>query len=104
MSWPCSWPLPATSTVSPGSRAGDGGGDGGGPVLVDQDVAALVDRHLGGAREHRGEDREGVLGAGVVGGQYGGVGEPGRGGAHRAALGRVAVAAAAEHDVQPCPR
>ncbi|CAM5536796.1 hypothetical protein SNARM312S_08236 [Streptomyces narbonensis] len=44
-----------------------------------------------------------IIGAGVVGGQDGGVGEPGRGGAHRAALGGVAAvaAAAADDHVQP---
>lgn len=57
-------------------------------------------RHLGGAREHRGEDGQGVLGAGVVGGEDGGVGEPGHGRAHRHPLGPVPVAAAAEHHVQ----
>src|SRR4051812_35804902 len=57
--------------------AGDGGGDGGGPVLEDLDLAALVRGHRGGALEHRRQDREGVLGAGVVRCQYGGVGEPG---------------------------
>src|SRR4051812_172418 len=75
--------------------AGHRGGDRGGPVLEDLDLAALVCRYGRRALEHGREDREGVLGAGVVGGQYGGVGEPGGGGAHGAALGPVPVAAAA---------
>src|SRR5690606_29891724 len=79
--------------------AGDGGGDGRSPVIADLHLAALVGRHGRGALEHGREDREGVLGAGVVGGQDGGVGEPGRRGAHRLAFAAVAVAAAAEHDV-----
>src|SRR4051812_1735465 len=66
----------------PGPRAGHGGGDGRGPVLEHLDLAALVRRYGGRAFEHGREDREGVLGAGVVGGQYGGVGEPGHGGTH----------------------
>lgn len=100
MSWPCSWPLPHDQHGVTGPGAGDRGGDGGGPVGVDQDLAALVDGHLGGAREHRGEDGQRVLGAGVVGGQHGGVGEPGGCRPHRSAFCGVAVAAAAEHDVQ----
>src|SRR4051794_4079624 len=84
----------------PGPGAGDGRGDRGGPVLEDLDLAAFVRRYGRRALEHGGEDRERVLGTGVVGGQYGGVGEARRGGAHRPALGLVAVAAAAEHDVQ----
>lgn len=103
MSWPCSWPLPHDQYGVALPRAGDHGGDGRRPVGVDQDVPALVDGHLGGAREHRGEDRERVLGARVVRGQYGGVGEPRGGGPHRRALGLVAVAAAAQDDVHLAP-
>src|SRR4051794_6872991 len=52
-----------------GLRARDGGGDGGGPVLEDGDVAALVRGNVRGARQHGGEDREGVLATRVVGGE-----------------------------------
>ena len=100
MSWPCSWPLPATRTVSPGSARATAAA----MAAARSSNTATSPRSWAGtsaapasivARIARGSSP-----AGVVGGQYGGVGEPGRGRAHRHPLVRVAVAAAAEHGVQ----
>ncbi len=55
----------------------------------------------GGAGEHLGADRRGVLAARVVVGDHQHVGEPGRDLAHQRPLAGVAVAAGADHDDQP---
>ena len=65
-SWPVSWPLPATSRMSPGLARRDGGGDRGPPVADLVHLGPVGLRHLADAGEHRGADRRGVLGAWVV--------------------------------------
>ena len=98
-SWPVSWPLPATRTVSPAASAiarrsaiARGGRR---PRCTS---ARRVGRHAG---QHRGADRGRVLGARVVVGDHQHVGEPGGDLAHQRPLAGVAVAAGAEDDDQP---
>ena len=62
-SWPCSWPLPAITTVSPGSARPERERDRGAPVDLDLDLGAALD-----PGEDFGDDRLRVLGARVVGG------------------------------------
>ena len=76
---------------------GQGGPDGGPPVDLDQEPARPG--AAGDALGHLVDDRLRVLGAGVVGGDHGHVGQPPGDLAHQRPLGPVAVAAAAEdHD------
>src|SRR6476469_4137866 len=82
-----------------GLRVRDSHSDGGGPVGLDDDTAALVRRYFSGSGQHRGEDRERVLRTRVVRGEDGGVGESGARGTHWPAFLLVAIAAAAEDDV-----
>ncbi len=95
-SWPCSWPLPAITTVSPGSARAR--------------ASAIAARRSGststplaalGPGEDFGDDRLRVLGARVVGGDDRQVGALGPGPAHLRPLVAVAVAAGAEDRDQP---
>ena len=89
ISCPCSWPLPAIRTTSPGAAAS---------------IAVAIARARSGstsssgrAGEHLRDDRGGILAARVVGGDDRAVGEVDREPAHLRPLAAVAVAAAAEH-------
>ncbi len=93
-SWPCSCPLPAITTTSPARADSIGGGDSRVSVGVVRDVRT-------GALEDLGDDRLGILRAGVVGGDEHVVGQPTSDLAHQRALASIAVAAAAEHHPQP---
>ena len=102
-SWPVSWPLPATSSVSPGrARA----------------TAAAMAARRSPTSQHLGAPAAGTSGtpASMAARIAAGSSERGlssvttstslparRGGAHRRPLARVAVAAAAEHGDQPAP-
>src|SRR5215208_1789615 len=90
-------PGPARGPCRRAGRHGQGGPDGGPAVDLDQEPARP------GAAGHPlgdlGDDRLRDLGAGVVGGDHGHVGQPPGDLAHERPLGPVAVAAAAEdHD------
>ena len=89
VSWPCSCPLPAITTTSPGAGERDGAPDRAAPVGIDLDADA-------GALEHVLDDRERILAARVVGGHDHVVGALHGDGAHHGPLAAVAVAAGAE--------
>ena len=96
-SWPCSWPLPAITTVSPGSASPERERDRRPAVGLDLDPRAARADPLADL----GDDRLRVLRARVVGGDHGEVGEPVGDRPHQRALLAVAVAAAAEDADQP---
>ena len=90
--WPCSWPLPASRTMSPGPAI----------AMARRSPRAVRRSRSRPARppEHRA-DRRRVLAARIVVGDDDHVGQPRRDRAHLGALALVAVAAGAEHDDQP---
>ena len=92
--WPCSWPLPATTSTSPGPSAFQRRRS-----IACRAVADLVRARAGG--EHGGADRRRVLAARIVVGDDRDVGERARDRAHQRPLAAIAVAAGAEHHVQP---
>ncbi len=68
-SWPCSWPLPAITTTSPGSR----------PAIVSAIAArrsALCATSAPAPRQDLGDDRLRILGARVVRGDDHAIGQP----------------------------
>ena len=91
--WVVSWPLPATTTTSPGRAAATAA-----PMAARRSRTASTERPGGHARQDVVDDGLRLLGARVVGGDDRAVGEPGGDLAHDRALGAVAVAAAAEDD------
>ncbi len=101
-SWPCSWPLPAITTTSPGRASADAARS---PRAGRRSTrpSPLGRRRPGHAVEDLGDDRCGVLRARVVGGHDRDVGEPRRDLAHQRALAAVAVAAGAEHADHAAP-
>ena len=90
---PCSWPLPATASTSPGRQPVQRLGDRTLPVA---DLAPTRTR-----RQHRGADRGRILAARIVVGDDRHVGEARRGRAHQRPLAAIAIAAGTEHHVQP---
>ena len=95
-SCPCSWPLPAITTVSPGSAASSAIA-----IAARRSGSTSTCAALGNPVEDLGDDRVRVLGARVVGGDDADVGQLGPDAAHQRALLAVAVAAAAEDADQP---
>ena len=93
-SWPCSWPLPATTTTSPGRASSTARAIAVAAVRERLDLGVAA--RPAGAGQDLGDDRAGVLRARVVGGDDDVVGQRRGGGAHERALGPVAVAAGAE--------
>ncbi len=92
MIWPVSWPLPAITSTSPASSAAIAGADGLGPVAdFLRARAAGQDFLADGGR---------IFAARIVVGDDDVVGERAGALAHQRALALVAVAAAAEHDMQ----
>ena len=100
-SWPCSWPLPAITTVSPRARPRRARSAIAARRSGSTSICAAPPAPMPGA--DLVDDRLRVLGARVVGGDDGDVGEPVGDLAHQRALVAVAVAAAAEDADQPSP-
>ena len=96
-SWPCSCPLPAITTVSPGSARASASAIAARRSTSTSTSAASPARPGGDF----GDDRRRLLGARVVGGDDGEVGELAAGPAHLRPLVAVAVAAGAEDRDQP---
>ena len=97
-SWPCSWPLPAITTTSPGS-ASEIARKIAARRSTSRSTAACGD--AGMPADDLVDDRLRLLGARVVGGDDREVRQPRRDLAHHRPLAAVAVAARAEHDDQP---
>ena len=97
ISWPCSCPLPAITTTSPGSASATARSDRAPPVRIDLDARP-------GALQHVLDDRERILAARVVGGDDDEVGAPHGDGTHHRPLAAVAVASRAEDADQPPAR
>ena len=91
-----SWPLPASSTMSPGRAALEGGLDGGPAIGDDQEVVVAPPAGGFGAAGDRVEDRLAVLAARVLVGHDHDPGALAGDPAHQRALGRVALAGRAE--------
>ena len=93
--WPCSWPLPASRTMSPAPASAIAA------RIASRRPADLA--RAGRAGQDVAPDRGRILAARIVVGDDDQVGEPRRDRAHLGALADVAVAAGAEHDDQPAP-
>ena len=96
-SWPCSWPLPAITTTSPGRAPA---------IAVSIAARRSASCSTAGPVPTRISSMiaSGILGARVVGGDDHAVGQPRGDLAHQRPLAAVAVAAAPEHDVHGRPR
>ena len=95
-SWPCSWPLPAMTTVSPGSARPSARA-----IAARRSTSTSTSAPPAGPGDDFGDDRLRVLGARVVGGDDGEVGELRPGPPHLRPLVAVAVAAGAEDRDHP---
>ena len=96
-SCPCSCPLPATTSTSRGAALATAWA-----IASRRSASATTPVRVPAAARHDlGDDRVGVLGAGVVRGDEDEVGEPRPDLAHQRPLAAVAVAPGAEHADQP---
>ena len=95
-SWPCSWPLPAITTTSPGRAPAIASGSRSPAIDVVLDAGA-------GTSQDLPDDRLRILRAGIVGGDDHAVGQANGDLPHERALAPVAISAAAEHHVSRPP-
>ena len=104
-SWPCSCPLPAITTVSPGSAAASASAiaarRSGSTRMPRPAGASVLGRRIAHSGQDLGDDRPRLLRARVVGGHHARVGEPRGDLPHQRALLAIAVAAAPEDGDQP---